>query len=132
MAEKPSLCIVHTGLALPHILLGEGPDQAGGSEVCLSILIRGLRARGWPITIIVGDYGQPEEQTTHDGVRLIRSTRRDGGLPGLRFYTHTMPADVATVRSVDADQYLQMGIGWHTGMLANECNRRRRRFIFRR
>ncbi len=110
MSEKPSLCFFHTGRALPHILLGEGPSQAGGAEVRASILARALAERGWPLTFIICDYGQPDELMTDDGIRLLKAGAPRGGLPVLRFFTHTLPADIRAVRQRLMSHSAQIGM----------------------
>lgn len=129
MTDKPSICFFHTGRALPHILLGEGPEQAGGAEVRASILARALARRGWPLTFIICDYGQPDELVTDDGIRLLKAGAPRGGLPVLRFFTHTLPADIRAVRRADAAVYVGFGANWHAGALARECHRSGRRFL---
>mgnify|MGYP001587439175 CR=1 FL=1 len=34
---------------------------AGGAEVQQSFIARGLRAAGYPVSILTGDFGQPDE-----------------------------------------------------------------------
>ena len=130
MTSRPSLCIFHPGRALPHMLLGEGPAQAGGSEVQLSLIATSLAQRGWPVTVVTCDYGQPDEMLTDEGIRLLKSTKTGGGIPFLRLFTQTMPADRDAFHRADADMYVNMGIGMLTGLLAGLCRRHSRRFIF--
>ena len=114
---------------MPHMLLGEGPDQAGGAEIRASILARSLVQRGWPVSFAVYDYGQPDEMTTEDGIRIVRASGRKGGLPFLRLLTRTLPADIRAFQAADADIYVELGVTWRSGVLARQCQKKVRKYI---
>jgi glycosyltransferase involved in cell wall biosynthesis len=129
VSPKPSVCFFNTSPAMPHMLLGEGPDQAGGAEARASILARVLTERGWPVSFAVYDYGQPDEVVTPEGIRLFRASGRKTGPPLLRVITHTVPADMRAFRAADANTYVEFGVSWRTGLLVREAHKHRRKFI---
>lgn len=129
MPSRPSLCFFNTSPAMPHMLLGEGPQQAGGAEVQASILGLSLARRGWPVSFAVYDYGQAFETQTPEGVRVIKASGERSGLDIVRLLTDILPADRRAFRAADADIYIEMGISWRTGLLARLCRRQGRRFI---
>ncbi len=128
-ASMPSLCILHTGAAVPQMLLGAGCDRAGGAELQLSEIARRLRQRGWPVTFALYDSRNDTERATDDGIRLLSAASPAGGLPGLRFLTHTVPTNWHLIARGDADVYLQMGVGWQNALLAWRCRSDSRRFV---
>lgn len=129
MSSKPSLCFFNTSPAMPHMLLGEGPDQAGGAEIRAALLARNLAQRGWPVCFAVYDYGQPEETITQEGIRVLRASGRKRGPRGLRALTSTLPADLRAFRAANADVYLELGVTWRSGLLCHECHKRGKRFV---
>jgi len=129
MPDHKRLCIISTGKAMPHFLAGKGPEEAGGVEVQLSLLVRYLLERSWEIEFVVQQFdGVGESQT--EGLRMIPVRERPGGIPGLRFLTHTLRANWVALAESDADVYLKSGIGWQAGLLAWWCQRHGKRFVF--
>ena len=129
MSSKPSLCFFNTSAAMPHMLLGEGPARSGGAQVRASIVARALAERGWPVTFVIRDYGQPAETFTAEGIRVLKASGQKQGLPLLRVLTHTIPADMRAVGTADADIHIEFGLSWRTGLLVREAHKRRRRFM---
>lgn len=128
-SSKPSLCIVHTGPAVPQMLLGTGPQHVGGSELQLAEIARRLSARGWPVTFALRDCDRSGLGTTRNNIQLIGVETADGGIPVLRFFTNTLPANLRLLAQADAQVYLMRGIGWQSGLLAWYCRRHNRRFV---
>lgn len=127
--SRPSLCIIHTGRAAPHMLLGEGAQRAGGAELQLAEIARELSRRGWPVTFALDGHGANLRSTTPEGIRLIGVGKATKGLPLVRFFTHTLPKSRRLVAQADADIYLQMGVGWQNALIARACRRAKRRFV---
>ncbi len=128
-SSRPRLCILHTGPALPQMLLGQGPQQAGGAELQLAYIARGLHARGWPVRVALCNYGHDLPTTTAEGIELVSMDHPRGGLPGLRFFVHTLPSNRRLITRADAEVYLQMGVGWQNGLVAWACRSQRRRLV---
>ena len=128
-ALRPRVCIVHTGRAVPEMLLGSGVKRAGGSELQLADIARKLVARQWDVSFAFYDYGDNEHQGVVDGIELVTSPPPNGGLPGLRFLTQTLPATRRLLRTTSADVYLQMGTSWQNALVARWCRNPQRRFV---
>ncbi|MGM0494880.1 MAG: glycosyltransferase family 4 protein [Armatimonadota bacterium] len=127
--RRPRLCIVHTGRAVPEMLLGDGVERAGGAELQLTDIAHSLATRGWDVTFAFYQYGELEPKAMVDGIKLISSPPPSGGPPGLRFLTRTLPGCRRLLRATSADVYLQMGVGWQNALLARWCRGSDRRFI---
>ncbi|MGI5820238.1 MAG: glycosyltransferase family 4 protein [Armatimonadota bacterium] len=126
---RPRVCIVHTGRAVPEMLLGTGVERSGGAELQLAEIARTLAGRGWEVAFAFYEYGDAVEQAVLDGVALIGSPPPAGGPPGLRFATRTVPACRQLLRRTSADVYLQMGVGWQNALLVRWCRGQGRRFV---
>ena len=126
---KARICIVHTGAAAAQLLLGLGPKQVGGAELQLSEIARELHKRGWQITFALGDCSPTVPSRSPEGIRVVGMKPRTLSLPILRFLFDTLPGTWQLVDSVDADMYLQMGVGWQNGLIAWAARRRGRKFI---
>lgn len=126
---KARICIVHTGPAAPQMFLGEAFPHAGGAELQLAEIARRLSRRGWHVTFALRDWDESDLGAVHEGIRLIRLRIRDGGVPVLRFFTNTLPANLRLLAQADAQVYLMRGVGWQSGLLAWACRGHRRRFL---
>jgi len=126
---KARICIVHTGAAAAQMLLGMGPKQVGGAELQLSEIARELHKRGWQITFALGDYGQTLPSRSPEGIRVVGMKARTLSLPILRFVVGTLPKTWRLVSRVDANIYLQMGVGWQNGLIAWVARRRGQKFV---
>ncbi len=127
--SRPSLCIIHTGPAVPQMLLGEGPEHIGGAELQLAEIARRLSQRGWPVTFALDSHGHSLTSSTSEGIRFISVNRATKGLPLIRFFTHTLPNNCRLIAQADADIYLQMGVSWQNALIAWVCRDAKRRFI---
>src|SRR6185312_5983008 len=79
----PRVCFV--GLGNLPVLAPEYADRpAGGAQLQQVLLAKALARRGWPVSMIVADWGQPDGATWHD-VHTIRAYRPDEGMPVVRF-----------------------------------------------
>lgn len=126
---RPRVCIVHTGRAVPEMLLGDGVERAGGAELQLADIARRLVERGWPVSFAFYEYGDFQPRGRVDGIELVTSQPPAGGLPGLRFVTRTLPRMQQLLKRTSSDVYLQMGVGWQNALLARWCSAADRRFI---
>jgi glycosyltransferase involved in cell wall biosynthesis len=59
--------------AYPNLRPGVA-EEAGGAGFQLLQIARGLRDRGWPVSFVVGDYGQPFHEVI-DGFDVYRANR---------------------------------------------------------
>ncbi len=57
----------------------------GGEQVQHTLLAQAFARRGYPVSMIVGDYGQPDG-AIWDGIQVWKAYAPDEGLPVLRFF----------------------------------------------
>jgi glycosyltransferase involved in cell wall biosynthesis len=107
------------------------PDlrHIGGAEVQQRLLARELVRRGYAVTFVTLDHGQPDG-IEHDGIRVLKMCREDAGLPGLRFLHPRWTSLWGALVRADADVYYQRGGGVETGQLALFTRRHQRRLVF--
>jgi len=131
MSQSSDVCIV--GLKCFDLLSGARvPRYLGGIEKQLVSLAKGLAARGWRVSFVTYDHGQPDG-LDFDGIKVYGSFDPGQGLPGLRFVFPRMTKLWCAMKTADAATYLQMGAGSETGRVAMGCKRiggGRRRFLF--
>jgi glycosyltransferase involved in cell wall biosynthesis len=102
---------------------------AGGIEVQLALLARGLAARGFDVSVVTCDYGQPDGLVV-DGVRLLRAWRPDAGLPVVRFVHPRLTRSLRALLRADADVYVTQGAGMWAGIVRALARARGRRFLY--
>lgn len=99
-------------------------DTFGGAEIAMSGIACNLaRIDGIDVDVLVGDYGQPDVERL-EGVALHRClVSRAGPLRNvLRL--------LSTMKSVDADIYMQRTLSLGSTLIAVFCSLSRRRFIY--
>jgi len=102
---------------------------AGGIEVQLTLMGRGLTQRGFEVHVVTCDYGQPAEMRAH-GLVLHRAYPPDGGVPVLRFLHPRLTKGVGALWRADADLYLFRGGALWAGIVARVARLRGRRFVW--
>jgi glycosyltransferase involved in cell wall biosynthesis len=116
----------------PHlypVTAGGEIELVGGAEVIQWSLGRGLAARGFEVSIVTCDYGQPE-RVEREGVSLLRAFSPQAGVRILRFfYPRLWKASIALWR-VRADVYLTQGSGIEAGLAYEVARLRRAAFVF--
>src|SRR5438105_13961880 len=127
-SDRPHICLV--ALRTSGLLSGRDDIRhVGGAERQQVLIARELVRRGYPVSIIVFDYGQAEVEQI-EGIRLVRAYRREAGLPLLRSVHPRLTGLWAAMRRADADIYYQRGAESETGLVAGWCRRHERCFIF--
>ena len=101
----------------------------GGAEVQQSVLAPALAARGWRVSMICFDYGQPDE-TRVRGVTVYRMHKPGEGIPVLRFLHPRLTSLWSALKRVDADVYYQRTSAVYTGFMAYFCRKHRRGSIY--
>jgi glycosyltransferase involved in cell wall biosynthesis len=103
---------------------------AGGGEVQQTVLAKVLHNSGLRVSVITGDYGQPD-LLTHDGIDVFKippiGTR---GFKGLRKIYPAMGDIVSTLRRVNPDiVYMCVG-GYHAAAAAWYARSEGRQFVY--
>jgi len=101
----------------------------GGAEVQQSMIAPALAARGYRVSMICHDYGQPEKAQVK-GVTVYKMHAPDEGIPVVRFIHPRLTSLWAALRRVDADVYYQRSAAAWTGFLAAFCRKHGRRSIY--
>lgn len=125
---KPSLCfVVPNGYA---VLSGRKDLQhIGGAEVQQSLIAKELAARGYRVSFITLDHGQPDG-IEHDGVRVYKMCARNAGIRGLRFVHPRWTSLWAALGRAGAEVCFQRNTGAETGQVSLWCRWHQRDFVF--
>ncbi|MEP7294857.1 MAG: glycosyltransferase family 4 protein [Burkholderiales bacterium] len=101
-ADRLHVCFVAMNI-YPTISGSSSVEFVGGAEVQQTILGRALVADGWRVSMLTGDFGQPE-LVDCDGVSVHR-VRAAGmrGIKGLRFIHPHMTDVIDALRRIDPD-----------------------------
>jgi glycosyltransferase involved in cell wall biosynthesis len=126
---QPSICFV--GLSNLAVLAPEH-DRSGvaGEPLQQTLLATALARRGYDVSMIVADHGQPDG-ATWQGVKTFKAFARGAGLPLLRFVHPRWTGLWAALSRADADIYYASCAGGLIGQVAMFCARRGKTFVFR-
>lgn len=112
----------------PIVSRGQIPF-AGGIEVQLTLMGKGLVRRGFEVHVVTGDYGQPARLEV-EGLVLHRGYPPNGGMPVLRFLHPRLTRGLSALWNVDADVYLFRGAALWAGLVAGVAHARGRKFVW--
>lgn len=129
--RKPRVCFV--GLDnLPVLAPEYGRLGVGGEQVQQTLLARALVRRGFEVSMIVADLGQPDG-ATWSGVRTLRAYAPQAGLPVVRFVHPRWTGLWSALGRAGADVYYSSCADMRVGLLAMYAARRepRPRLVFR-
>jgi len=101
---------------------------AGGAEAMVVRIARGLAARGYDVSLVTCDYGQPAREVI-DGVTVLRAFRPGRGIPVLRFFHPRLSLATAALLRADADAYYVCGTGMSAGLTCDLARLRRAGFV---
>lgn len=102
----------------------------GGEEVQQTLLAKALAKRGYEVSMVVGDYGQPDGKAWH-GVTTYKAYRFDAGLPVFRFIHPRWTGIWAALKRANADVYYTSCAGMMLGLMAMFCSKYGRGLVFR-
>jgi len=130
-AEDPRaatrLCI-YNGYLYPVLNRSRGIEFAGGAEVQQAMLAKGLAARGFDVTAVTCDYGQPSP-TYVDGVRVLKTHKPFEGMPVIRFFHPRLSTSVRALWEANADVYYVRGSGLAAGIAHDIARMRGAAFV---
>lgn len=127
-SQPPRICFV--GLGTLPMLTREYRTQAGGAELQQALLAKALARRGWSVSMVVADYGQPDG-AAWDGVRTLKAYRPDEGIPVLRFLHPRWTKLHAALRRADADIYYASCAGGQLAQVTLCAHGGGRKVVFR-
>ncbi len=114
--SAPSICFV--GLAnLPVLAREFAHHGVGGAELQQTLLARALARRGTRVSMVVGDYGQPDG-AQWCGIKTYKAYRPDEGIPLLRFVHPRWTKLWAAMKRAAADIYYTSCAGAQVGQVA--------------
>jgi glycosyltransferase involved in cell wall biosynthesis len=123
------VCFV--GLANLAVLAPEfGQHPVGGEGVQQTLLGRALARRGHDVSMVVGDYGQPDG-AIYSGVKTIKAYRLGMGIPVLRFIYPRWIKLWDALAKADAQVYYVSCAGMELGLMAMFCGKHGKGLIFR-
>ena len=125
--SKPRICFVaHNAYgALASVDTG----HVGGIEWQQSLMARWLAKRGYQVSMITWDEGQPDG-TVVDGVRVFKMCRKNAGVKGLRFLWPKWTSVCRAMRRANADIYYYNCGDLGLGQIVMWCRRHGRKCVF--
>jgi glycosyltransferase involved in cell wall biosynthesis len=123
------ICLV--GMDNLPVLAPDYKDHSiGGESVQQSLLGRVLVRNGHKVTMVVGDYGQPDG-ADYRGIMTHKAYKAGAGIPILRFIHPRWTGLWTALKRADADVYYTSCAGMGLGLMAMFCRRHNRRLVFR-
>src|SRR5260370_2688808 len=115
LLARPSVCFVAPNA---YAALSGRQDVAhiGGAERQQVLLSEELVRRGYRVSFIVLDHGQPDGETFR-GIRAFKCYKVDSGVRGLRFFHPRLSGVWNAMTRADADIYYQRGADYETGLV---------------
>lgn len=113
----------------PFFFSGLGYRGAGGAEYQQKMIGLALSRRGFDVSFISFDLGQPDFHE-QDGLVFIKSFRPDAGILGIRFFHPRLTKLWRALKNADADIYYCRTAGFLPGILAIFCRMYKKKFIF--
>lgn len=126
--NRPLRVCLYVEYLYPVVSEGRVPF-AGGIEVQLALLGRGLVRGGFDVSVVTCDFGQPDGLEA-GGMRLLKSYPPRGGLPVARFFHPRLTRGIAALRRADADVYVMQGASLWAGIVCDFAAAMGRPFVW--
>jgi glycosyltransferase involved in cell wall biosynthesis len=124
---KPSICIIaHNAYGA---MRGGKNGHIGGAEHQTTMMGRWLAAKGYKISFLTWDEGQPDLEQIN-GVSMIKLCASAAGMRVVRFVHPRMTSLFSAMRLANADIYYHNSAEAETGLAAFWCRRNGRKFIY--
>lgn len=104
--------------------------HAGGAELQQTLLARALARRGWRVSMIVADCGQPDG-AVWDGITTYKAFLPDEGIPVIRFLHPRWTKLRAALARANAEIYYASCAGGQLGQVVQFARARGRKTVFR-
>jgi len=127
-ARKPRVCFV-APTTYPVLARDRSIREVGGAQVQQSFLARGLAERGYSVSMISLNYGQPKTVEL-DGITVHRAHAMNEGLPVIRFVHPNLTSIWDAMLQADADIYYQRAAGALTAFMVAFAKRHKRLSIY--
>lgn len=125
----PRICLL--GLDNLSVLAPERANlPPAGEPVQQTLLARALVRRGFEVSMVVADLGQPDG-AVFDGIRTLTAYKPDAGIPVLRFVHPRWTGIAAALARAEADVYYTSCASAALTQLAGAARRRGARAVFR-
>jgi glycosyltransferase involved in cell wall biosynthesis len=125
----PHVCFV--GLQNLPVLAPEFEQHGmGGAQLQQTLLAKALVKRGITVSMVVGDYGQPDG-AVWSGIRTYRAYSAREGIPVVRFLHPRWTKLTAALRRANADVYYVSCASAEVGQVAMWATRNDRSMVFR-
>lgn len=128
---KMSSDICFVGLDnLPLLAPEFGHLGSGGAQLQQTLLAKALTRRGFRVSMVVSDLGQPDGAQWH-GIQTFRAYRAAAGIPGVRFLHPRLSGIWSAMRRADAKIYYVSCAGMLIAIATAFAACHHRRTIFR-
>jgi glycosyltransferase involved in cell wall biosynthesis len=124
----PKICFIAPEI-LPIFSGNQTKSFGGGAEVQQTFIARALQQRGYSISILTDDFGQPDDYELN-GTRIIKLQRKGLSIPGLRYVYPRLTCIWQAMAKANADIYYQRCAGAITGLVGAFTQYHRKKFIF--
>jgi glycosyltransferase involved in cell wall biosynthesis len=128
MNKAPHICFV-APTAYPALAGDESIKMIGGAQIQQTIIAKELVARGYRVSMICMDHGQPSPVDI-GGVTVHKAYGPDDGLPMLRFIWPRLTSIWRCMTQADADIYYYRAAGMLAGVIAAYAKLRGKKSIY--
>jgi len=129
MKKPRKICFI--GLKnLPVLAREFNMHGIGGEEVQHTLLAKALALRGYDVSMVVADYGQPDGAEWF-GIKTFKAYKPTEGLPGLRFFWPRWTGMWSALKRADADVYYLSCASFRVALTAMFARRFKRKVVFR-
>src|SRR3954462_1984753 len=128
LAPKPAVCFV-APTTWPVLSASSDIKVVGGAEVQQSMIAPALAKRGYRVSMICYDYGQPD-RTELKGVTIYNMHKPDEGIPVVRYLHPRLTSLWRALTRADADIYYQRTAAAYTGFVSMFCRKHGRKSIY--